>query len=158
MRRFHWPLERVLTVAEQRELAVRSEVLTLLEQITLFRQQIIQHKAMLRQMLQDLGELDIMERMTMQNVFMRAHTRIKREVNSLEDQVRELSDKRREKVAQLVKLRKRKETLENMRQDARREHEREEMKFEQKQFDENAQIAFARQRLECSAGAESWAE
>jgi len=58
--------------------------------------------------------------------------------------VRELTTRRAEMTARLVKLRKSKETLERMRREARQAHTRRQWKLEQKQFDQTAQIAFVR--------------
>jgi len=144
MRRFHWPLQRPLNVTIQRELALRSELLALLQRITGLRQEAIRRRAALRFVLADLAEDDLERRRARQEVFLNWSPWAEREIRRLRETIRQLTAQRAEKTAQLVRLRKSKETLERLRQEARQEHIREELKQEQKQFDESAQIAFAR--------------
>lgn len=148
MKRFHWPLERMLTVTVQRELALRSALLKLLQQITAARQEIVSKRAAVRSMLAELGESNARQRMGLQELFMKFSASTWREIDRLREEVARLTEQRTAKTADLMKLRKSQETLERMREEARREHIRMETNLEQKQFDESAQIAFTRQKQE----------
>jgi len=144
VRQFQWPLQRLQDVTAQRELALRSELLTLLQQVTWLRQEIVRRRAALRSMLSELAEMDLAERMRTQEVFMRTAAWAERRIDELRGRVKEMTARRTEMTAQLLKIRKSKETLERLRQEARREYMRHQRKLEQKQFDQTAQVAFAR--------------
>ncbi len=145
MRRFHWRLQQVLDVKVQQEHVLRSALMSLMEQIAMRRQDMVMRKAELRSMLSDLAGASIDERMLMQETVMRSAARAEAQVLALNQEVARLTADRTEKTAQLIKLRKSQERLENMREEARREHVYEQLRAEQKEFDENAQIAFARE-------------
>lgn len=145
MKRFRWPLERMLTVTVQRELALRSQLLSLLQRITVVRQEIVRRRSEVRSMLAELGAHKAHQRMGLQELFMRFSASTWREIARLRDEATALTAQRAEKTSELLKLRKSQETLERMRQEAKRQHVRFEMNLEQKQFDESAQIAFARE-------------
>ena len=81
----------------------------------------------------------------MREVFMKASVWSERKSRLLRQGVKELSAERVEKTSALVKLRKKRDRLKQMRLEARQEHVREQLKLEQKGFDETAQIAFVRQ-------------
>ena len=143
MKRFHWPLQKLRDVTIHRETALRSELLNLLQQITALRQQLIRRKAELRSLLSELAEQGMERRMEMQDVLSRCWPWAQQRIAALEEQIERLSAQREEKTARLIKLRKSKDTLDRMRQEARQAHEREQLKLEQKEFDQGAQIAFA---------------
>ena len=145
MKRFHWPLQRLYDVTAQRELALRSVLMRLLQQVARRRQQVVQRKAGLRSMLADLAEGGIERRLERQALVMDQADRCRLEIVQLGEQIESLTAERARNSAELTRLRKSKETLERMRDEARHEHVRVERNLEQKQFDETAQIAFARQ-------------
>lgn len=145
MKRFHWPLERMLTVTVQRELALRSQLLSLLQRITFVRQEIVRRRSAVRSMLAELSAQGAQQRMGLQELFMKFSASTWRELARLRDEVKDLTAQRGEKTAELIKLRKSQETLERIREEAKQEHVRSEMCLEQKEFDESAQIAFARE-------------
>ncbi|MGC9453841.1 MAG: hypothetical protein ACP5HU_03165 [Phycisphaerae bacterium] len=155
MKRFHWRLQRVLDVTVQREKALRAELFALSRRIVRLRQEIIRRRADLRSVLADLGGRPPAERMARQEVFMRCAEAVEREIARLDRDARELESRRSERTQTFLRLRSSRQTLERMREEAYRQHMREQLKMEQKQFDESAQISFARM---ASAGAEPAAE
>jgi len=144
MRRFNWPLQRLLDVTTQRERTLRSKLFMLLQRITHLHQEIIRRNAVLRSSLADLAEQSIEERIARQRIFMRWSASVTREIRVLRSHVKDLGASRAETMAQLVKARKSKETLRRLRTEAEQEHVRGELRLEQKRFDEVAQTAFSR--------------
>ncbi len=142
MKRFVWPLQRVLDVTVQRERVVRSELLALAQRISRMRQRVIQRRAALRSLFSDIADATADVRISLQAIVMNSSAHVAREIDELQLLVEELTQQRSAKSAELIKFRKKQETLEKMRQQARQEHLREQVKQEQKQFDENAQMAF----------------
>jgi hypothetical protein len=61
MRKFLWPLQRLLHVTEQRERAMRLEVLAVVQQAAVVKRQILRRQAVLRDLLAGLS-LDAIER------------------------------------------------------------------------------------------------
>jgi len=155
MRRFCWPLQRVLDVSTQRELALRSELIALMQQITRHRQEIIRRRAVVRLMLSDIRDQATQRRIVLQEVFMSTVEWDQRRTRTLQDEIDRLTAERSDKTAQLVKLRKATGTLERLRSEALAEHLRLESRQEQKQFDETAQIAFARRMARSRQGQEA---
>jgi len=145
MERFHWPLQRVLDVSMQRELALRSELLSLMQRITHSRQEIIRRRAVVRLMLSDIGQAEMERRMVLQELFMGSASWEERRTQKLQSEINQWTAQRTTTTAELVKLRKSTQILERQREEALQEHSREQMRQEQKQFDEVAQISFARQ-------------
>ena len=144
MKRFNWPLQRLLDVTTQRERTLRSELFVLLQRITHLHQEIIRRKAVLRSVLADLSEQSIEARIAQQHLFMRWSGSVTREIQLLKSQAKDLGASRAETMTRLAKARKSKETLRRLRADAEQEHVRAELRQEQKRFDEVAQTAFSR--------------
>ena len=148
MRRFSWPLQRVLDVNLQRELALRSELISLMRRITHNRQEVIRRRAVLRMLLSDIGRQSMDRRIGLQEVVMGSASWEQRRTRRLEEEIDEWTAERTEKTAELVKLRKSTQTLARTREEALQEHLRDEVRQEQKQFDEVAQVSFARRMIE----------
>jgi len=151
MRRFTWPLQRVLDVNVQRELALRSELMSLMRRILHNRQEIIRRRAVLRMLLADMGRQSMDRRIELQEVVMEGASAQRRHTQRLQNEIDRWTAERADKTAELMTLRKSTRTLERAREDAFREHLRDEVRQEQKQFDEVAQIAFARRMIDETA-------
>jgi len=87
MERFHWPLQRVLDVSMQRELALRSELLSLMQRITHSRQEIIRRRAVVRLMLSDIGQAEMERRMVLQELFMGSASWEERRTQKLQSEI-----------------------------------------------------------------------
>ena len=155
MRRFHWPLQRVLDVTLQRERGQRAELLSLSQRMARLRQEIMIHRASVRGLIAEMAAADLAERVRRHADFVRCSEAHQRRIDRLEAELDAQAARRREKTQLLVRSRKRRETLERLREEARQAHVREELKTEQKQFDETAHVAKARKMIEArAAGAE----
>jgi flagellar export protein FliJ len=147
MKRFKWPLQRLLDVTIQRENAVQSELLSLSRELARVHQEIFYHRAKIRAMLSDLEAEPFPQRIPKQEVFMESSRATEKRIEQLKAKAAHLKVRRQEGTARLTKIRKSKETLERRRQGARGEHVRQELRFEQKEFDEIAQRAFTREAI-----------
>ncbi|MBS3734251.1 MAG: hypothetical protein KGY99_04920 [Phycisphaerae bacterium] len=146
MKRFTWPLQRLLDVTAQRELALRAELFAFARRIAQQRQQIVHRRSVLDGMLEALGRDASAERLTRQELFMRYAETARQEIDSLNMQLESLRKQRRQKTAEFSKIRSSRKALERLREQARRRWRRDYMRFEQKVTDENANLAYARQR------------
>jgi flagellar export protein FliJ len=147
VKRFRWRLQRVLDVTVQREKALRAELFGLSRRIVRLRQEVVRRRADLRSVLSDLAGRPVAERMARQEVFLRCAEAVEREIARLDAQARELEQTRSERTRTFLRVRSSRETLERMREDASREHQREQLKLEQRQFDESAHVSHAREAL-----------
>ncbi len=154
MRRFRWRLQRVLDVTVQREKALRAELFGLSRRIVRLRQEIVRRRADLRSVLSDLAGRSFDERIARQEVFMRCAEAVEREIARLEADARDLQARRTERSQTFMRVRSSRQTLERMRREAFDQHTREQLKLEQKQFDESAQVSFARAALSGAGAAE----
>ena len=66
------------------------------------------------------------------------------QIRKLEDKVKLLESRQREKIAEVLKIRRFKEGLERLRAEAKMEFIRQQEKLEQKELDEGATISFIR--------------
>ena len=147
MKRFAWPLQRLLDVTEQRERAQRAEMQVLAREMARLRQDAVAHRAAVRALIAELSGLGLPERLSRNVDFVRCCQAHDRQVEQLESRIAALAVKREELMRVLIKTRKSRETLERLREEARQEHLREQTKLEQVQFDETAHTAKARKLI-----------
>lgn len=144
MKKFHWPLQRLMNVTAGREKALRNEVFGAWQRCKAINSKIIARQESLQRVLNNLGMLEISQRLSSQHVFtcaLPAHVdAIKKLQNALDDEKK----KRQRLTEQLMEIRSRLKTLERKCEEARMAHQRQQMAVEQKQFDESAQVAYNR--------------
>ncbi|HUT61439.1 MAG TPA: hypothetical protein VNA25_26630 [Phycisphaerae bacterium] len=144
MRRFKWPLQRLLDITANREEALRRELFELSRRIAAVRREILRRRAVLRHLLSELAVQQIHRRIADQEVFMRCAEPEERLIGQFNEQLGAAERQRADKTAELMKTRSSRKTLERLREEARQNHMREQFKLEQKQFDETAHLTFAR--------------
>ncbi|MCD6304044.1 MAG: hypothetical protein J7M21_03685, partial [Planctomycetes bacterium] len=137
MRRFHWPLQRLLDVTAQRERAQRAEMLSLSRQLAQLRRRVMVNDSAVRGLIAEAGRLDLAERLRRHDATAAAVDAYRRRIRRLTERLDSLEARRREQSRLLMQTRKKRQTLERLREEARQEHLREQLKIEQKQFDES---------------------
>jgi flagellar biosynthesis chaperone FliJ len=143
VRRFRWPLQRLLEVTRQRELAQRAELLGVSREMARVRHEIARRRRIIRASLIELSKKQLPARMLQQEVVMVCSASREREIKQLNEQLKDLERQRKEKTARLIKTKNSRETLEKMRERARQAHWRQQLKVEQKELDEVAHVSFA---------------
>lgn len=143
MKRFRWPLQRLLEVTERREQAHRAELMRLSAEMAACRQAQAMSRRLIQSGLDSLAELDVSRRAVAQELVMRQSAVVQRRLDTLATKMRELNDQRQRKIDELIQIRKKRQTYEKLREQARRQHLASQLKVEQKQLDESAQVAFA---------------
>ena len=143
MKRFKWPLQTLLDVTIQRELSLRGELLELSRKVFRLRHQILRRRAAHRTTLTALAREEFLRRIARQEVFFRCSDTDQKQLRQLDEQLSEREAQRSETMQRFLKTKASRETLERRRAEARELHMREQMRLEQKQLDEGAQIAFA---------------
>jgi len=152
VKRFKWRLQRVLDITEQRERALRLELLTLAHQIIAVQHEILSRRATVRSLLDDLGRRELLERLPRQLVVLACAAAEERLLNRLRARQAALEAARAAKTDKFLRVRGTRRTLERLREEARLKHNREMDRQEQTQLDEAFHISFARRPRPCVTG------
>ena len=151
MKRFQWPLQRLLDVTIQREKAQQAELLAVTRQIAATSQKLMLHRADIRMLLAELAGLSLADRMARHGQYMAGVAVHEGQIARREAELTALAADRDAKSRLLIQMRKKRENLERLRSDAWREHSREVQKAEQLQFDDNAHVGKARELIRARA-------
>ena len=144
MKRFVWRLQRVLDIRAKEEQKARAELLKLTEKLAETRSELLTWRKMLEDIINGLAVRNPKERLGRQEFFLRYSAASDEQIKKLENTVKELESKQREKIAEVLKLRRFKEGLEKLRVEAKIQFITEQEKLEQQQLDEGATVLFVR--------------
>ena len=155
MKRFKWKLQRLLDVRSRQEELKKAQLLALVQNIVQVRQNLLMRQAKLRQMFAELAQQQAPERLRQQPLALTAVAFADERIKSLKKQLEELETRRTAVMAEVLKLRRFRKSLEKLQAIAKEEYELETKKIEQQYLDETANVAFARAMLEHSSRGES---
>ena len=116
MKRFVWPLERLLDVTRRREELLQAEMAKLLAEIERLRNEVSRRRGLLQRMLVDLAAQPLEKRLPGQQTFLAFATSVEREIAGLEGQIAQLQATRARTNERLQKERMQRQTLERLRQ------------------------------------------
>jgi len=148
MKKFRWPLQRLLDVTVQRETVLRTELLTMLPAIAAAQQDIASRKAQVRTMLSELAREDLQKRLPRQQLAMSNSHTSQRLIDHLSNKVRRLEMRRDEKVKVFSEVRASRERLQKLRSKAYEEYLQQQARLEQKLLDESSQNSHIRKTRE----------
>lgn len=144
MKRFVWRLQRVLDIKAKEEKIKRAELFELTQRLAVSRGELLMQQRILQEIIERLTVKNPRERMSEQAFFLR-HSQTNDElIKKLKDKVSELESQHREKIAEVIRIKRFKEGLERLRAAAKRRFIEEQEKLEQKELDERATISFVR--------------
>lgn len=152
MRRFAWRLQRVLDIKAKQEQIKTQELFAITEKLTQVRSNLLAQKQILRDILESIANENPKERLDKQEFFLRNSAATDELIKNLKASICELEIKQKEKIAEVLKLRRFKESLERLREQAERKYIEAQEKLEQKQLDETATLRFTRERLSIEPG------
>ena len=144
MKRFVWRLQRVLEIKKKEEQKTRAELFELTERLAQTRSELLARQKMLESIIEGLTEGNPKKRLGKQEFFLRHSTTSDEQIRKLKDKKNELESQQREKIAEVLKVRRFKEGLERLRVEAKIQFIKEQEKLEQKELDEGATISFVR--------------
>ena len=144
MKRFVWRLQRVLEIKKKEEQKTRAELFVLTERLAQRRGELLVRQKMLESIIEGLTEGNPKKRLGEQEFFLRYSTTSDEQIRKLKDKTNELESQQREKIAEVLKVRRFKEGLERLRIEAKIQFIKEQEKLEQKELDEGATISFIR--------------
>jgi flagellar biosynthesis chaperone FliJ len=146
MKRFAWRLQRVLDVKAKQEQIKTQELFVITDRLAQTRSCLLAQQQILRDILESIANEKPEDRLGKQELFLRNSAATDEIIKKLQVSVRELEVKQKEKIAEVLKLRRFKEGLERLREQARRKYIEVQEKLEQKQLDETATLRFSRER------------
>ena len=144
MKRFVWRLQRVLDIRRKEEQKARAELLELTEKLAQGRGELLMQQKMLEDIINGLTGENPKKRLGKQEFFLKFSAASDEKIKRLEDKVSELESQQRDKIAEVIKLRRSKEGLEKLRTETKMQFIKEQEKLEQKQLDEGATVSFVR--------------
>lgn len=144
MKRFVWRLQRVLDIRTKEEQKARAELLKLTEKLAETKSELLTWRKMLEEIIKGLAARNPKKRLRRQEFFLRYSAASDEQIKKLENMVTDLESKQREKIAEVLKLKKFKEGLEKLRVEAKIQFINEQEKLDQQQLDEGATVFFVR--------------
>ena len=144
MKRFVWRLQRVLEIKKKQEQKTRAELFELTERLAQKRGELLARQKTLESIIEGLADSNPKKRLGEQEFFLRYSTASDEQIKRLKENVNELESQQREKIAEVLKVRRFKEGLEKLRVEAKMQFIKEQEKLEQKELDEGATISFVR--------------
>lgn len=147
MKRFAWRLQRILDIETKKEQKVRSELLELTEKLAETRGVLLTQQMILKDIMADLAGENPGKRLGRQEFFLKYSATSDKRIKKLKEKVSVLESQQREKIAELLKVRRFKESLEKLRAEAKTQFIKKQEKLEQKELDEMASVSFARNMI-----------
>jgi len=144
MKRFVWRLQRVLDIKEKEEQRARAQLFELTEKLAEARAELLSWQKMLEEIAQGLARENPKRRLGRQEFFLQHSAASDKQVRQLKEKVRALELKQRDKIAEVLNLRKYKQGLEQLRAETKRQFIKEQEMLEQKELDERAGVSFVR--------------
>ena len=148
MKRFVWRLQRVLDIKTKKEQKMRAELLGLTETLAETRGQLLTQQMILEDIIADITGENPKKRLGRQEFFLRYSETSDEQIKKFKEKISELESQQREKIAELLKVRKFREGLERLRAEAKMQFIKEQEKLEQKELDEVATVSFARNMIQ----------
>ncbi|KPJ66025.1 MAG: hypothetical protein AMJ43_09370 [Coxiella sp. DG_40] len=147
MKRFVWRLQRVLDIKTKEEQRKKKELLELTEKLAQARRELLIQNKILQDIISDIASKKPQKRLGEQEFFLKYSTASNEKIKKLKNKINQLELLQREKITEVLKVKRFKEGLEKLRAEAKRQFITEQEKLEQKELDETATISFAREIL-----------
>ena len=144
MKRFVWRLQRVLDIKKKEEQKKRAELLEMTEKVAQTRGELLTQQKILEDIINGLTGENPKKRLGKQEFFLRYSVTSDEQIKKLKNKLSELESQQREKIVEVLKIRRFKEGLERLRVEAKIQFIKEQEKLEQKQLDEGATVSFVR--------------
>ena len=144
MKRFVWRLQRVLDIKEKQEQKARAQLIELTEKLATARGELLSWQRMLEEIVRGLAREEPRQRLGGQEFFLRNSAASDEQVKRLKSKVCTLESQQKEKIAEVLRLRKFKQGLEQLREETKRQFIKEQEMLEQKEMDERAGVSFVR--------------
>ena len=141
-------MQRVLQIKAKQEQTKRTELFELTERLAQTRSELLTRQRILEDIIADVAAKKPHKRLRQQEFFLKYSMTSDEQIKKLTGKVIEMESQQREKIAELLEVRRFREGLEKLRAEARMRFIKEQEKLEQKELDEAATICFARKQNE----------
>jgi flagellar protein FliJ len=148
MKQFIWRLQRVLDIRTKEEQKKRVELLKISEKLAKTRSELLNQQIILKEIIAGIAKEEPKKRLEKQELFLQCSNTTNQFIKTLKTRMNELDLQQKEKVAEVLKVRRFRKGLEKLRAQAKTEFIKHQEKLEQKELDENANIVFARKMLQ----------
>jgi flagellar biosynthesis chaperone FliJ len=147
MKRFVWRLQRVLDIKIKQEQVKRAELLQITEKLAQTQGKLLTQQRILKDIISTIAQKAAQQRLSEQEYFLKNSTESTEQIKKLKNEICVLESQQRDKIAEVIKIRRFKEGLERLKDEAKKRFIKEQEKLEQKDIDEVATIRFARRSL-----------
>ncbi|MCX5645670.1 MAG: flagellar FliJ family protein [Phycisphaerae bacterium] len=143
MKRFAWRLQKVLDIKSKQEQLKRNELFRIAEQLAVQRDELLMRRRILQDLVTEIQGQGSLTRLNAQEFFLRHAAADDEQMGRLREEIAALEVRHQKKTAEVLAVRRFKEGLERLREQAKEQYIREQEKMEQKESDERTAIAFA---------------
>jgi flagellar export protein FliJ len=143
MKRFVWRLQQVLDIKAKEEQVKKTELFQLTEKVARKRGELLIRQKILKDVILSIAVKEPLTRLNEQQLFLKYSAASDEQIKKLQNEIRKLESQQKDKIAEVVKIRRFKEGLERLRDEAKKRFIKEQEKIEQKELDEGATIRFA---------------
>jgi flagellar export protein FliJ len=143
MKRFVWRLQQVLDIKAKEEQVKKTELFQLTEKVARKRGELLIRQKILKDVILSIAVKEPLTRLNEQQLFLKYSAASDEQIKKLQNEIRRLESQQKDKIAEVVKIRRFKEGLERLRDEAKKRFIKEQEKIEQKELDEGATIRFA---------------
>jgi flagellar FliJ protein len=147
MRKFEWRLQRVLDIKKKEEQIKRAELLELTEKLASLRSELLFQKKILENLILQISSRKSRERLRQQEFFLKCSKTNNERIKALEEKAKQLESEQKTKIVEVLKIKRFKEGLERLREEAKTSFFKKAERLEQKELDERATIRFVRHKL-----------
>ncbi len=147
MKRFVWRLQRVLEIRAKQEQVKKTELFQLTERLAQRRGELLIRQKILKDVISSIALKEPKARLSEQQLFLKYSVVSDEQIKKLQSEIRGLESQQKDKIAEVVKIRRLKEGLERLRAEAQRLFMKEQEKLEQRELDEKATISFVRKEI-----------
>jgi flagellar FliJ protein len=144
MKRFVWRLQKVLDVRKKQEEIKRIELFRLTETLAGKQSELLMRRIAMQDMIERIAGDTSPERLRAQEFFLKQAATNDEQIRELCKEIAALESRQREKTAELLTIRRSRDSLERLRAETRERFLREHEKLEQKELDDRATITFVR--------------
>ena len=144
MKKFKWRLQKVLEIKKKEELYRTNELFQLTRRLAQTQGELLMLNNKIKTLLRQISQAEPGRRLIEQQLFLKYSKADDEKIKELKKNLSELEKQQKEKIAEVLQIRRSKQALEKLREKARLQYIAEQDKLEQKELDDRASVAFAR--------------
>jgi flagellar biosynthesis chaperone FliJ len=144
MKRFTWRLQRVLDIRTKEEQKKTAELLEITDKLVAARSELLIKRKLLENIINGLTAERPKKRLVKQEFFLAYSYTSNKQIKKLKEKIYLLETQQKNKIMEVLKVRRSKEGLERLRNEAKTQYIKEQEKLEQKEFDDRATVSFVR--------------